>query len=74
MPSSESDGSYGVPIFFPILSLCFVSIRFGVLAENWAVKAFARMVQLYRHLVAIGVFAAAGKVSHRSFLKCLVGL
>lgn len=37
-------------------------LGFGTLKNFWVRNTFASMMQLYRHLVATDVFAAAGKV------------
>lgn len=49
-------------LFFPILNYILFKLGFWCFEKNfWVSNTFATMMQLYRHLVAIDVFAAAGK-------------
>ena len=49
-------------LFFPILNYILFKLGFWYFEKNfWVSNTFATMMQRYRHLVAIDVFAAAGK-------------
>ena len=62
IPRSGNVGSM-VFLFFPILNYILFELGFWYFEKNfWVSNTFATMMQLYRHLVAIDVFAAAGKV------------
>lgn len=45
-----------------MLNCVLFQLGFWYFEKNWISSTFATMMQLYCHLVAIDVFAAAGKV------------
>ena len=61
IPRSRTDGRM-VFLFFPMLNCVLFQLDFWYFEKNWISSTFATMMQLYCHLVAIDVFATAGKV------------